>query len=76
MFTIISRSQCNFCDQAKALLKSVGFTYEEYNVQQNPWLLTILKEAGYTTVPQVYGPTGKHIGGYRDLEEFIINGPE
>lgn len=76
MFTIISRSQCNFCDQAKAILGGVGLEYQEFNLQENPWLLTLFREAGQTTVPQVYGPSGDLIGGYKELEEFICAEPD
>ena len=75
MYTIITRDQCNFCDVAKALLKSVSQQYVEYNVQSpsSKWVLTLLKEAGITTVPQVFGPKGELIGGYTDLQEFLLN---
>jgi len=75
MYTVITRDQCNFCDVAKALLKSAGQQYVEYNVQSpsSKWVLTLLKEAGITTVPQVFGPKGELIGGYTELKKLIIN---
>jgi glutaredoxin len=73
MYVIITRNQCNFCDDAKALLKGKGYSFVTYNVQEqsSKWVLTLIKQAGYTTVPQVFDPQGKHIGGYTELKEYI-----
>ena len=76
MWVVISRNQCNFCDTAKALLKSKSLPYTEYNIQTNSskWLLTLIKQAGYTTVPQIFKPDGTHLGGYKELKEFLVEG--
>lgn len=73
MYTIISRSQCNFCDRAKEVLIQQGLPYKEFKVDDlsNKWLLTLIKQAGYTTVPQIFGMDGKHIGGYTELEASL-----
>ena len=73
MWTILTRSQCNFCDRAKALLKGMGESYTLYSVESpsSKWVLTMAKQAGYTTVPQIFKPDGTHIGGYRDLKEYF-----
>jgi|TARA_R110000744_G_scaffold346973_1_gene452528 glutaredoxin len=73
MWTILTRSQCNFCDSAKALLKGMGESYTLYSVESpsSKWVLTMAKQAGYTTVPQIFKPDGTHIGGYRDLKEYF-----
>jgi len=73
MWTIIVRSQCNFCDSAKALLEAKGQSYTTYSVQEpsSKWVLTIAKKAGYTTVPQIFKPDGTHVGGYRELKEYF-----
>jgi glutaredoxin 3 len=73
MWVIITRNQCNFCDAAKAILKAKGYQFTTYNVQEpsSKWVLTLIKQAGYTTVPQVFDPQGKHIGGYTELKEYI-----
>ena len=74
MWVVISRDQCNFCDTAKALLKSQGHHYTEYNVQSpsSKWVLTLIKQAGYKTVPQIFKPDGTHLGGYAELREYLI----
>ena len=70
MYTIITRDQCNFCDSAKAMLKGSGFQYTEYNVQSQSsrWVLSLIKKAGLTTVPQIFDPSGNYIGGYTELK--------
>lgn len=78
MYVVITRDQCNFCDQAKALLQGAGKPFTTYNVQSpsSKWLLTLIKQAGYTTVPQIFSPDGKHIGGYTELRDLLVNEPK
>ena len=70
MYTIITRDQCNFCDAAKAMLKGRSFPYTEYNVQSQSsrWVLSLIRKAELTTVPQVFDPSGNYIGGYTELK--------
>lgn len=73
MYVIITRDQCNFCDDAKALMLAKGIGYVEYNIQtdSSKWLLSLLKRSSITTVPQVFNDKGTHIGGYTDLKEYL-----
>ncbi len=73
MYVIITRNQCNFCDAAKALLEGANLPYTQYNVQEpsSKWVLTLIKQAGHTTVPQIFAPDGTHIGGYTELKESL-----
>ena len=73
MYTIITRDQCNFCDVAKAMLKTKGFPYVEYNVQSasSRWVLTLLKKTDLTTVPQVFDSKGDLIGGCTELKDKL-----
>ena len=75
MWVVITRDQCNFCDTAKALLKGKGYSYTEYNVQSpsSKWLLSLLKQADIKTVPQVFNPEGKYVGGYTELKTLILD---
>lgn len=70
MYTIITRDQCNFCDAAKAMLKGSNFPYTEYNVQSQSsrWVLSLIKKANLTTVPQIFDGSGNYIGGYTELK--------
>jgi glutaredoxin 3 len=73
MYVLITRDQCNFCDSAKALLAGAKLQYTQYNVQSSSskWLLTLLKQAGHKTVPQIFAPDGTYIGGYTELKEYL-----
>jgi len=73
MYTIVTRDQCNFCDSAKAILKWRGYPYIEYNVQSSSskWVLTLIKKAGLTTVPQIFTPSGNYVGGYTELKKLL-----
>ena len=73
MYTIITRDQCNFCDSAKILMKGAGQNYTEYNVQSSSskWVLTLLKQAGRKTVPQIFATDGTYIGGYAELKALF-----
>lgn len=73
MYVVITRDQCNFCDQAKALLKVNNKPFVEYNIQSDSsrWVLYLLKRSSITTVPQVFSPRGSYIGGYQDLKEYL-----
>ena len=73
MYVGITREQCNFCDQAKALLKGANLNYVEYNIQSSSskWLLYLLKRSSITTVPQVFNTEGTYIGGYTELKEYL-----
>jgi len=78
MWIVLGRTQCNFCDAAKALLKGRGYTYTSYSLDSSSsrWLLTLVKEAGMTTVPQIFNPQGDHVGGYTELKELLDGSSE
>lgn len=73
MYVMLTTSQCNFCDSAKALLKAKNIQYAEYNIQSksSQWLLYLLKRSSITTVPQIFNDKGTYIGGYTELKEYL-----
>jgi len=74
MWVVITRNQCNFCDSSLALLRGVaGSQVTTYNIESrsSKWLLTFMRNAGYTTVPQIFKPNGDHLGGYTELKEYF-----
>lgn len=75
MWVVVSRSQCNFCDTAKTLLKAKGYSYTEYSIDSpsSKWVLTLVKQAGHTTVPQIFKPDGTHVGGYTELKDLLVS---
>jgi len=58
---------------AKTMLRDSNVAYTEYNVQSgsSQWVLTLIKQAKHTTVPQIFASDGSHIGGYAELKKFI-----
>ena len=73
VFVVISRNNCTFCDKAKTLLFDNDILYEEYNIEEmgSKWVLDLVRKAGIKTVPQVYDMSGRHVGGYVELEDLI-----
>ena len=38
-----------------------------YDIDERPWLKTLMGQAGLQSVPQIYSPQGEHIGGFDEL---------
>ena len=70
-FVILGQPTCRYCDEAKKLLTLKDEAYSYLDVTKEPWVLTLLLKANLRSVPQVFAPDGKHIGGYDDLKQFL-----
>ena len=80
MFTIYSKPQCPYCDQAKALLTSKGLAYTELVLDvgqvKDPaktyTTVAALKQRVPTaqTVPQIF-KDDEHIGGFDNLKRIL-----
>ncbi len=72
---IYTKDYCPYCDKAKALLKSKGFSYHEVDVTHDVNLQEemLSKANGMKTVPQIF-IGDKHIGGYDDLYKYDKEG--
>ena len=72
--TIYSKSNCVYCDKAKAMFKNLGLTYEEkmfgkdFNSPEE-----LYKAVGkqVRTMPQIK-IDGELIGGYNQLVEYFV----
>lgn len=76
VFYVLGRVRCDYCEMAKELLEVEGHPFHYELLNNNKILLKLFKEAGYTTVPQVWYDRGhyfEHIGGYEQLKEFIYD---
>jgi glutaredoxin len=73
MYVILGTTKCEFCNKAKTLLQKEGIGFMSYSVDtvSSRWLLTLLKQAGMTTVPQIWDNEGRHVGGYTELKERL-----
>jgi glutaredoxin len=76
MYVILGTTKCEFCNKAKTLLQKEGIGFMSYSVDtvSSKWLLTLIKQAGMTTVPQIWNHEGKHVGGYKELKELLDEG--
>lgn len=77
-FTVFTRNACAFCTAAKETLRSLGYEYDEININTNPERADELfrRSPGLKgrpfTVPQIF--VGDHlIGGYTELRDAVQN---
>lgn len=75
MYKIIVRSkpECPYCVKAKALLDSKGIEYEVIDIADRSTAINLFKALGFTHVPVVIAPNGKVIGGYNELETYLLD---
>lgn len=68
---IWSKTNCKYCDMAKALLRSKSIVFEERKLGE-PWSKDDLLAAVPTarTVPQIFGDN-RLIGGYNELVKLL-----
>lgn len=72
-YVVVGTSNCTFCTKAKHLLqeKRVSFTAYSVDTKSSKWLLTLIKQAGMTTVPQIWDNKGNYVGGYTELVQNL-----
>jgi glutaredoxin 3 len=72
---IYTSRSCPYCIRAKALLKSKGVLFNEFEVDGNPELIaeSVKRSDGMRTVPQIFIEK-YHVGGYDDLSRLDQNG--
>jgi glutaredoxin 3 len=67
--TLYTTEPCGFCRQAKSLLTSRGFKYEEVNLAKDPsGRADLVARTGQMTFPQIL-IGDRAIGGFRELLE-------
>lgn len=71
MYIIIGRQGCEWCEKAIKLLETNNKTHVYYSLNHCGWLRPLMVEAGYTTVPLIFSPDNKVIGGYTELKEIF-----
>lgn len=71
--TIYHKDYCPYCKASKAVLTSLGLSYREIEVTNNPVeFANMVRRSKRRTVPQIFiGDT--HIGGYDDLQSRLAN---
>lgn len=70
MYYIVTAPNCSYCTKAKELLSSEEHPYKSYDLTDLPFLLTLFKDVGYKTVPQIWY-NSEYVGGYKELYEKL-----
>lgn len=69
-YKIYSKKNCVACDQAKALLQSLGHGYEVVDVMTSPTAQSLFREKGFRSVPQIFY-NGEHLGSFHELQQHL-----
>ena len=67
MLTVYSKSNCPFCDRAKALLESKGVEYTTVSIEEDQDARQHLLDMGLRSVPQIFNGTTLIQGGYQGI---------
>jgi glutaredoxin len=67
MLTIYSKSNCPFCDRAKALIESKGIEYKTISIEEDQDARQHLLDMGLRSVPQIFNGTTLIQGGYQGI---------
>lgn len=69
MFYILGKKSCPHCVKAVEFIKqTLNKDYVYVDIYEFPWVLNLVKYAGFKTVPQIwYDET--YVGGYEQLVE-------
>ena len=72
--TIYSKNNCQFCNKAKHLVKSLGLTYTEKKMEEFDSPQAMLEDIGkqVRTMPQIK-IDNKLVGGYNQLIEYFAD---
>jgi len=71
MLTVYSKSNCPFCDQAKALLKNKSIPFEEVRIDESNEAKEFILAQGHRTVPQIYKDGAVFVeGGFQGLRKL------
>jgi len=67
MITVYSKSDCSFCDRAKALLTSKDIPFNTITMEDHPEAREFLMDQGLRSVPQIFNDGVLMPGGYQGL---------
>ena len=71
MLTVYSKTNCPFCDQAKALLERKGIEHRIVKIDENPEARDFLLAQGFKSVPQIFTESELFVeGGYQGLSKL------
>jgi len=71
---IYTKTWCPYCRRAKAMLKSLGLDYTDYDITDNEDLQQeMVERSGKKSIPQIFINDEK-VGGYDNLIELVSSG--
>lgn len=71
---IYTKGYCPFCKKAKATLRDLGISFEEYEITNDANLAQEMQTRSQRkTVPQIF-VGDQHVGGNDDLQASLKNG--
>lgn len=70
-YVMLTQDNCKYCTAALGLLNSHGYEVTLYDVSERHNNSTVAALIVTKTVPQIYDPDGKFIGGYTELKEHL-----
>jgi len=71
---IYTKVWCPYCRRTKAMLKSLGLDYTDYDITDNEELQQeMVERSGKKTIPQIF-INDQNIGGYDSLIELVSSG--
>ena len=74
MITVYSRTQCQYCDQAKRWLETRNINYREINIDHDSVAREFLQSRGHRSVPQFYiGDRVIAANGWSDLQRMTAD---
>jgi glutaredoxin-like protein len=68
---VYTRPGCSFCHEAKELLKKNGLKFDEYVLNKDYSIKTLVAISGDTKVPQVF-INGERVGGAEELSKLLV----
>lgn len=73
-WTVVTQPNCPSCRAVKEHLDIHDVSYDEFDITEykNQWIRYLLKQAGYSTVPQVWTHEGQYLGGYEGVQKHDI----
>ncbi len=71
-YVIYGKQDCMFCDKARRLLKSKNLAFTYLQLDTDYTMDELWQKVKFTTYPQIFFHD-YHIGGYRQLHDYVEN---
>lgn len=72
-FTVYGKPSCSYCEQAKNLLSKCDLEYTYIDLSLDGDKLEEFRSNGFRTVPIIYSECGKLVGGFSELQDYLLD---